>query len=130
MTLRDTEVKSLLYADDLLLLSPTEKGLQDSLEVLEKYSATWALPINSSKTKIMVFQKKNTKQTKSPSFTLNNCTVDETNSYTYLGLEINKSGSFKPAIDGTKRQGMQSLLCHQETAVPPKTASEGLAQNI
>ena len=102
LTLHDTEVKFLLYADDLLLLSPTEKGLQDSLEVLEKYSATWALPINSGKTKTMVFQKKNTKQTKSPSFTINNCTVDETNSYTYLGLDITQSGSFKPAIEALK----------------------------
>ncbi|MGH0125042.1 UNVERIFIED_CONTAM: hypothetical protein FKN15_043951 [Acipenser sinensis] len=31
LTLHDTEVKFLLYADDLVLLSPTEQGLQQSL---------------------------------------------------------------------------------------------------
>ncbi len=41
-TLHDTEIKCLLYADDLVLLSPTEEGLQDSLNLLEDYCQTWA----------------------------------------------------------------------------------------
>lgn len=40
LTLHDTKVKFLLKTDDLLLLPPTERGLQDSLEMMEKYSGT------------------------------------------------------------------------------------------
>uniref|UniRef100_A0A8C5MQ68 ribonuclease H n=1 Tax=Leptobrachium leishanense TaxID=445787 RepID=A0A8C5MQ68_9ANUR len=108
LTLHDTEVKFLLYADDLLLLSPTERGLQDSLEVLEKYSAAWALPINQKKTKVMVFQRKNAK-TKRSSFTLNDCTLEEANSYTYLGLETNRSGNFKPAIEALRDKACRTF---------------------
>lgn len=42
LALHDT----LLYADHCLLLSPTERCLKASLKMLEKYSETWALPIN------------------------------------------------------------------------------------
>ena len=33
----DKEIKFLLYADDLVLLSPTEQGLQQSLSCLEQF---------------------------------------------------------------------------------------------
>ncbi len=58
LTLEGREIKCLLYADDLLLLSPHEEGLHQSLSILEKYSNDWALPINMEKSKIMIFQKK------------------------------------------------------------------------
>ncbi len=37
LALHDSEVKCLLYADDLVLLSPTAEGLQHSLALLEQY---------------------------------------------------------------------------------------------
>ena len=43
LTLDDKEIKFLLYADDLVLLSPTEHGLQQTLALLEKHCQTWAL---------------------------------------------------------------------------------------
>ncbi len=41
LTLEGREIKCLLYADDLLLLSPHEEGLHQSLSILEKYSKDW-----------------------------------------------------------------------------------------
>ncbi len=43
LTLHDSEIKCLLYADDLVLLSPTQHGLQQNLDLLEQYCQTWAL---------------------------------------------------------------------------------------
>ena len=40
LTLRNTEIKSLLYADDLILLSPTKEGLQQSLDLLDRNCQT------------------------------------------------------------------------------------------
>ena len=37
LSLLNREVKSLFYADDLVLLSPTEQGLQQQLNIVEKY---------------------------------------------------------------------------------------------
>ena len=60
------------YADDLLLLCPSRKGLQEMLSVAEKYAeehkisfSTHILP-SKSKTKGMVFSKKDLKWTPAP----------------------------------------------------------------
>ena len=58
LTLLDTEIKYLLYADYLILLSPTRDGLQHNLSILEQYCHNWALEVNFKKTQIMIFQKK------------------------------------------------------------------------
>lgn len=57
LPLNNTEVKFLLFADDLVLLSPSEQGLQQHLDLLETFSQNWALTVNLAKTKIVIFQK-------------------------------------------------------------------------
>ncbi len=52
----DREVKSLFYADDLVLLSPTEQGLQQQLDIVEKCSQSWALAFNINKTNVVIFK--------------------------------------------------------------------------
>ena len=44
-----------MYADDLLILSETEAGLNNSLQRSGKYAKRWKLKISQKKTKIMVF---------------------------------------------------------------------------
>ena len=44
--LGDTKMNCLLYADDLVLLSQSESGLQESLYKLESYVKRWRLSIN------------------------------------------------------------------------------------
>ena len=58
ITLYNTEIKCLLYADDLVLLSPTKEGLQQHLDRLHGFCQTWALAVNRNKTNIMIFQKR------------------------------------------------------------------------
>ncbi len=62
LTLHDSEIKCLLYADDLVLLSPTQHGLQQNLDLLEQYCQTWALTVNLKKTNIMIFKKRSRSQ--------------------------------------------------------------------
>ncbi|XP_073411685.1 uncharacterized protein [Dendrobates tinctorius] len=71
-------------------------------ENLREFSSTWALLVNLRKTNIMVFQKRKRKSDQHPSFILNNCALTGTDKYTYLGLEIHRSGSFKQAIETLK----------------------------
>ena len=46
LALQDTEVKCLLYADDLVLLSPSKEGLQHHMDKVANFCQTWALKIN------------------------------------------------------------------------------------
>ena len=58
------KVNSLSFADDLVLLSESENGLQNSLDKLEAYCNEWGLKVNISKTKVMVFNKSFSKNIK------------------------------------------------------------------
>ncbi len=58
LTLQDQNIKLLLYADDLVLLSSPPQGLQQHLDLLDNYCQNWALAVNLKKTNIMVFQNK------------------------------------------------------------------------
>jgi hypothetical protein len=55
VSINGKELNSLLYADDMLLLSHSEEGLQKSLDILDAYCHKWQLVVNTSKTKIMIF---------------------------------------------------------------------------
>ena len=58
-----THLNSLLYADDLVLISKSADGLQKVLSILEKFCNEWLLSVNLKKTKVMIFQKKCRKST-------------------------------------------------------------------
>ena len=47
----------LLYADDIVIFSETEKGLQTGLDILYAYCQSWKFKVNIQKTKVMVFRK-------------------------------------------------------------------------
>ena len=47
----------LIWADDLLLLSETEAGLNNMLDTLKQYTLRNGLKINVDKTKVMIFNK-------------------------------------------------------------------------
>ena len=51
-----SRIGSLLFADDLLILSESKEGLQNSLNKLSKFCDNWQLTLNIKKTKTMIFQ--------------------------------------------------------------------------
>jgi hypothetical protein len=55
--LQDKKISCLLYADDLILISDSQQGLQDRLNILHKYCKDWCMKININKTKVMIFNK-------------------------------------------------------------------------
>jgi hypothetical protein len=44
-----------MYAEDIILLSKSAKGLQKKLDILNTYCKDWCLTVNTSKTKILIF---------------------------------------------------------------------------
>ena len=86
----------LLYADDLVLISHSAKGLKKSLSVLSQFCDNWLLSVNPKKTKVMIFQKKCRKSILDKySFQINNQNVEIVNNYTYLGINFSNNGNFK-----------------------------------
>ena len=73
VSLLTRKLHCLLYADDLVLLSESLQGLQNSLAKLSHYCDEWGLQINISKTKSLVFN--NTGRTTSHKFYINNIPI-------------------------------------------------------
>ena len=48
-------IKLLLYADDLILIAKSDRGLQDHLSSLERFCRMVGMQVNISKTKVMIF---------------------------------------------------------------------------
>ena len=88
-----TKLNSLLYADDLVILSKSKTGLDNCLKALECFNAKWLLNVNYRKTKILVFQKSG-KKPKHLSFSINSTPIEIVQEYTYLGIRITSSGTF------------------------------------
>ena len=81
-----------MYADDFILLSESEIGLQNCIKNLNVYNERWKMSINMKKTKILVFQKYGKKI--KPNIYLGNNKVEVTDSYVYLGVIFSDTGSF------------------------------------
>ena len=74
----------LLYADDTVLMAETAEELQKMLDRFDEYCVKWKLHVNTTKTKVVIFQKN--KQRRNPTFTLRSEELEIKDSYHYLGL--------------------------------------------
>ena len=121
LSLLDQEVKCLLFADDLVLLSPTPQGLQQSLDLLELYCQNWALTINLQKTKVMIFQKRFRSQDVMPKFSLGTNHIEYCTHYTYLGIKLSTTGNFNQAINELRekaRRAFYAIKKNLQTDIP------------
>jgi hypothetical protein len=83
-----------MYADDMLILSKSPEGLQKALDIIQVYCNKWQLMVNTDKTKVMIFNKTKVNDV----FKYKGDDLQIVHEYTYLGVKIHKSGSFKAAI--------------------------------
>ena len=101
-------ISSLSFADDLVLLSETTVGLQNSLEILQNYCHEWGLDINIDKTKVVVFNRA-FRKTHKFSFFVNNSPIEVAKSYRYLGVTITSTGSFHLNMQEVRNKALRAL---------------------
>ena len=95
--LHDSKISHLLYADDLVLLSTTEIGLQNNIDRVNAFCKSWGLAINIDKSKIMVFSKAGRVSKNKYRFTLEGEEMEYVNHYKYLGVNISHTAKFSVA---------------------------------
>ena len=82
-------INHLMYADNLVLLSPSATGLRELLRTCEKYSKEHAIIYNSKKSSVLICKNhgKNraTMPVPSPSFAVNDTVIGEVAKVKYLG---------------------------------------------
>ena len=95
-----------MYADDLILISETEDGLQKCLNKLAEYVERWQLSINIKKTKIIIFQRGG--RLPCTIFYLGNQIVEKVKQYKYLGTIISYTGNFAANEVNLKKKGLRA----------------------
>ena len=114
ITLASRKVQLLLFVDDLVLLADSSKGLQDSLYRLTEFCKTWKLNINTTKTKVVIFNRR--RNIHQIPLILDNMELEYVSSYKYLGIILSSNGSFKLAISTIAKQASKALFSLFRTA--------------
>ena len=92
----DVPLNSISWADDLLLLSTSKGGLQQSLEKLKAFCWKWGLVVNTEKTKTMVLSK----QTYTPAcFKYGGAPLQAAKNINHLGFVISYNGKYRNLIN-------------------------------
>jgi hypothetical protein len=84
-------VTHLFYADDLVLLAETDQELQSMLKALESYSLGKGLTVNTSKSKVVVFNSRIGGTANDPELKYNGVRLDVEPHFKYLGLVFHRS---------------------------------------
>jgi len=88
-------------------MSETPQGLQKQIDVLSKFCVEQQLVINVSKTKVVVFENH---RSEVPEFTYRGTTIEQVQSFRYLGLKLHSTRSMAVAIDKLTIVGKKALF--------------------
>ena len=101
-------LNSIFWADDLVMFADSEDGLQNMLNLLEKYSNENYLTVNTKKTKCMIFNK-NGRLLLRP-FYLNNTRLECVRLYKYLGFMITPSGEINTGLKDLRDRAFRAFM--------------------
>ena len=118
------KLNHLLFADDLVILSETNQGLQNSLDKLHQYTEKWILDINIDKTKTLTFQRYGKRITNM--FHIGNVDIEQVNKYTYLGITFDSSGCFTSVETELKAKAIKATFKLSSALNSGLNASYGL----
>ena len=99
----------LLYADDIVIFSETEKGLQTGLDILYAYCQSWKLKVNIQKTKVMVFRKGGFLP-QNLRFMYDGQNLEIVNKFVYLGIVFTTGGAFTETFSTLAGQGGKAIF--------------------
>ncbi|CAF0945202.1 unnamed protein product [Brachionus calyciflorus] len=104
------------YADDLLLISDTKKGMQELLKIVEEYGCDFEMKFNPEKTTFLIFNQKFTRTAKDrkediwqAQLVLQNEEITRVNSIKYLGVYINDDLNDKIHLENRKKAANVAL---------------------
>ena len=107
VTITDTKISHFLYADDLVLVSLSQEGLQRSLDKVSEYSRRKSLTISIKKSKSMIFNIAG--RLIKTNFFINGEPLEPVKSFCYLGFEVVPSGIVTHAMNALNDKSKKAL---------------------
>ena len=101
---RNTKLRSILWADDLVMISESKDGLTKMLRDLVKFSSDNGLKVNSDKTKCMIFNK--TGRHIRCCIKCDDMIITSVREYKYLGFLVTPSGEVTTGIQDLKSRAL------------------------
>ena len=108
--IHNNSISSLLYADDIVLISNSAERLQRAMNKLGNFCQVWNLTVNISKTKVIVFNKSG-RILKGFAFNFLQTDVEVVQEYKYLGIVFRVSGVFSNAVKYLCNKAMKAVFC-------------------
>ena len=103
-----TNISCLLWADDILMLSESEAGLQAKLDALGRYCDINKLSVNTKKTQCMIFNKTG-RLLKKYKFKYQNSILECVREYKYLGFVVTPSGEVRTGLEDLRVRALKAL---------------------
>jgi hypothetical protein len=118
-------LRTLLYADDIVLIADSVEQLQEMIDVLAKYCAEWRMSVNLSKSQAMVIKAKNSFNTSIRwQWTLNGSPVKLVEEYLYLGVLFTRDLKWYSHFERVVARGRSSLNGLAQTLADKRVALE------
>ena len=96
-------INHIMYADDLVLISPSSAGLSQLLRECEKFGTRYDVKYNAKKSAVMIYRSMTLKGCTIPNFNLNGMILHVVASYKYLGHYITDDLSDDDDINRQRR---------------------------
>ena len=104
----DYDLNSLLYADDMVLISESENKLQTLLNILQEWCFKWRVKVNTGKSEVIHFRKKNTLRSEHV-FKLYDGEFKKVATYKYLGVILDEHLSYETCISTLSNSAGRAL---------------------
>jgi hypothetical protein len=100
----------LAFADDLVILSPSRRKLQEILQKLDVEMLRFNLQISLQKTETMMFRRHMSAPTPPAPIVIRSCPLKEVDSFKYLGVLISQTGSLSQHGENCSQRARASAL--------------------
>ena len=101
-------INFVMWADDILILSETDEGLQRKLKELEKYCEKNKLSVNTDKTQCMIFNRTG-RLLRNYTFSFKNRSLACVKEYKYLGFLVTPSGAIKNGLEDLRIRSLKAF---------------------
>ena len=108
ITIDNRNISMLMFADDIVLLAPTEDKLQEMLDIVNNWCSKWRLTLNGTKTEIIHYRHKS-KERSAFQFKCGELNLQYTDKYKYLGVWLHEHLDLSVTVKEISKSATRAL---------------------